>query len=184
MNAQSAHTFELAVNKFADMSEEEFYRMRTPAKQLYSEHLNLAQNLSGDAVPVDWRDRGAVNPIYDEGACDADWAMASTATLEGRFKILKNETLYSLSVQQLIDCSYMYGNDGCDEGRIDSPFTYAQEKGMMSALDYPYVGREVNCSYNSSLLTPVRPTGYQAVPVNNATALKLAVSEGPVSAWI
>ena len=76
-----------------------------------------------------------------EGSCDYYWAISTALVLETRSYIRNNDTFYVLSVQQLIDCaSGSYGNDGCDDGRIDTPYTYAKDFGMMQAKDYPYTG--------------------------------------------
>jgi C1A family cysteine protease len=52
---------------------------------------------------VDWRNEGAVNPIKDQGKCGASWAFSAVSAIESKFKIVNN-TLYSLSEQQIIDC--------------------------------------------------------------------------------
>jgi len=104
-------------------------------------------------------------------------------TLESRYFIKYNTTLYSLSVQQVIDCSESYGNDGCDEGFIDKTITYAKEKGLMNTTDYDYKGFEWNCNYDQRQVTPVRPTGFVKLG-SNADAYKAALAEGPITALV
>ena len=105
--------------------------------------------------------------------------------METRGFIKTNTTFYTLSVQQLVDCATtQYFNQGCDDGRIETSYGYAKDFGMMQAQDYPYTGFGSGCKYQADKVVPPRPTGYQQVSRNNVTALKLALSTGPVSALI
>lgn len=87
----------------------------------------------------------------NEGSCDSDWAISTASVMETRSYIRNNDTFYVLSVQQLLDCARSeYRNDGCDDGRIDTPYTYAKDFGMMQAKDYPYVGYTSTCRFQQS----------------------------------
>ena len=67
--------FYLGVNQFADITNEEF--KATKANKGYKPSLERAptgfryENVSIDALPatVDWRTKGAVTPIKDQGQC-------------------------------------------------------------------------------------------------------------------
>ena len=60
--------------------------------------------------------KGAVTSIKNQGQCGASWAMAACAAIEGAYFVEKGQKI-DCSIQQLIDCSKTYGNQGCSGGR-------------------------------------------------------------------
>lgn len=56
-----------------------------------------------DAVSVDWREWGVVNPIDDQKHCGSCYAFSATSAAETMYAINHGE-LYKLSQQQLVDC--------------------------------------------------------------------------------
>jgi len=47
---------------------------------------------------IDWREKGAVTPVVDQGICGSCWAFATVATLESA-NFIKNGELLTLSQQ-------------------------------------------------------------------------------------
>lgn len=78
--------------------------------------------------------------VKNQGSCDSCWAFAAVAALEAQHK-RTNGQLVELSEQQLIDCSWGYGNRGCNGGLANYAYKYvAQNKGICSKNSYPYLG--------------------------------------------
>jgi len=71
---------------------------------------------------------GALNSIRNQGCrCGGgSYAFSAIASLESLYKI-RTGVLPSLSEQQIIDCSTIYGNMGCKQGLITTAFRYLMD---------------------------------------------------------
>jgi len=113
----------------------------------------------------DWRTKGAITPVKNQGQCGSCWAFAATGTLEG-WNFLKNGALNSYSEQQLNDCSWDYGNQGCNGGLAYWALSYTATWGIELENDYPYTAVDGTCNYNASI-APIINNGYGIVTPNN-----------------
>ena len=128
---------------------------------------------------VDWRTKGAVTPVKNEGHCGSSYALATVAAVEGAHKIMTGQ-LVELSAQEVIDCSRANGNHGCNGGWVDATLSFIQVHGLSSESQYPYTAKDGACR----TATPVAHiTGWHKVAVTDA-ALMAAVAKQPVVAVI
>jgi len=134
-------------------------------------------------VTVNWTAKGVVTGIKDQGQCGSCWAFSATGSMEGAWAITRGK-LYSMSEQQLVDCSGSYGNQGCEGGWMDWAFKYVIANGIEQETSYQYVAWDQKCRYNKSAVV-ASIIGYYNTPQKNETALAYYVATvGPISVAI
>ena len=135
-------------------------------------------------VILDWRDKGYVTDVKDQGQCGSCWAFSSTGSLEGQhFKATGQ--LVSLSEQNLVDCSTAQGNQGCNGGLMDQAFAYIKEnQGIDTEDSYPYEAVDNQCRFKAETVGAT-DDGATDVKTKDESALQEAVATiGPVSVAI
>ncbi|XP_043289664.1 cathepsin L-like [Venturia canescens] len=186
-------SYKLAINKFADMHHEEFARKMNGYKRPSGELLGSEKRTFGTFMApanvelpsqVDWRPSGAVTPVKDQGPCGSCWAFSATGSLEGQ-NFRKHGKLVSLSEQNLVDCTGMYGDNGCDGGFMEHAFEYIKDnRGIDTEVFYPYEAENGKCRYNPKYRGAM-DAGYVAIPKGDENKLKAAVATiGPISVAI
>lgn len=177
--------FTLAMNDFADLENSEFRRMYNgliPRDPNYNSTSVRRVNFNVKDLPssVDWRSKGLVTPIKNQGQCGSCWSFSATGSLEGQHAKLTGN-LVSLSEQQLVDCSTSFGNHGCQGGLMDNAFRYLRTVKDDTEASYPYKAENGKCKYNPATAV-VGDTGYTDIPKKDEDALQEAVANvGPIS---
>ncbi|KAI4458607.1 cysteine protease family c1-related [Holotrichia oblita] len=187
---QGLVTFKMGVNKYADMLPIEFVEIMNGYNNTGVSEYNGTRTTfiapENIAVPdsFDWREKGAVTGVKDQGSCGSCWSFSATGALEGQ-NFRKTGKLVELSEQNLMDCSYAYGNNGCGGGLMDNAFKYViANKGIDTEAYYPYEAEDMACRYNSAYIGAVA-TGLVDIPSLSEQALLQAVATiGPISVAI
>jgi len=188
-NSDPTHTHTCALNKFADLSNEEFrktYLGLRVNQTLMQERLEAAAklpkqvyNLTGDNI--NWADKGAVTGVKDQGQCGSCWSFSTTGSVEALNKIATGN-LISLSEQNLIDCSTQ--NAGCSGGNNEVAMQYIiDNRGIDREENYPYEARNDNCRFNYAYTGAVI-NGIQRGSSGDEGALANLVYQQPVSIGI
>jgi len=156
------------LNKFADLSKEEFAR-RLSHKKYTGEELNrsclangitaVRQDTSSLPTSWDWRTKGVVTPVKDQGQCGSCWAFSTIGNIESQWA-LHGKKLIQFSEQMLVDCSHgcanepPYGNvcnQGCDGGWQWNAFGDVMTwGGVMLETAYPYTAVTGSCHMNKT----------------------------------
>ncbi|CAG5129258.1 unnamed protein product [Candidula unifasciata] len=176
-------TYWMGVNKFSDWTTEELRRF-SPPLNMNGSYVVKGQQVKGfaTAASVDWRSKGYVTGVKDQGQCGSCWAFSATGALEGQW-FRKTGKLISLSEQQLMDCSRDYLNFGCRGGFVFMAYEYLMNsKGIEGEDTYPYREQDEPCDFKAQ---QVQATVYDYVgvlPHKSEVALQKAVETiGPVS---
>ncbi|XP_024312209.1 oryzain alpha chain isoform X2 [Brachypodium distachyon] len=185
------HSFRLGLNRFAGLTNEEYraaylgLRLRSGAVGDLRKPSARYEAADGEALPesVDWREKGAVGKVKDQGrSCGSAWAFSAIAAVESINQIVTGE-LISLSEQELMDCDTSY-NAGCDGGLMDDAFEFIISNGGIDTdEDYPYKARNDSCDANKRNRKAVTIDDYEDLRMNEKS-LQKAVSNQPVSVAI
>lgn len=134
----------------------------------------------------DWRLFGAVTQVKDQSVCGSCWSFGTIGAIEGAYFLKNGGNLVRLSQQALIDCSWGYGNNGCDGGEDFRAYQWMQKLGgVPTEEEYGgYLGQDGYCHVNNvTLVAPI--TGWVNVTSGDANALKIAMlKNGPISVAI
>jgi cathepsin L len=151
----------------------------------------VADAAAVQALPasVDWRDKGVVTPVKDQGQCGSCWAFTTTEVTESHVAI-NTGVLMELAPQELVACmenpNQCGGGGGCAGAVAQLGFDYIKEHGIASPYSFPYeswAGTTNGTCYaapRSKAMANV--TGYVQLPNNDAGSLLQAVATaGPVA---
>ena len=92
-NLDNNKTFTKGINQFTDMTPQEFkdFVQRGFKREVLGSYGCKAFSSGGTGLPasIDWRSKGVVSAVRDQGQCGSCWAFATTANAESVWAITK-----------------------------------------------------------------------------------------------
>ena len=184
-NLDHNQNFTMGINQFTDLTPEEFkaqYVTGIKGKVESSGCGSFSSSASGAPSAIDWRNKGAVTSVKDQGQCGSCWTFSATGAVEGAWAISKGQ-LIDLSEEQLVECAGLkYGSMGCNGGQMDGAFKYVIEHGQCALSSYPYTsgtGQSGSCKTSCSAVAHLSKCS--DVKPNDQISLKGALAQQPVS---
>jgi len=184
------------VNKFADLSKEEFASMylmnvdfsnyEAPPAKDFSVKSDYVRSCNPDPTNYNYYDCGVVTPVYNQGQCGSCWAFSATETIESYYA-LEGGQLTELSVEQIVSCDTGGSDAGCNGGFPSGAYQYVESAGGIEAnSSFPYSAESGNapgCSASAAFVTGV--TGYSSITGESGLYQQMSSSSGgPVSVCV
>lgn len=146
-----ARSFRAGVNKFADLTDEEFRKYYTlPASELYSgkggrfgvQGRALGKGRSLQALPdrADWTQ--FATPVKNQKKCNSCYAFGAIGIVEAKYRQKTGKSI-DLSEQEIVDCSKV--NKDCVGGTPSAVMDYIIQNQISFTSKYPYVGEKNSC---------------------------------------
>jgi len=189
-NQQGNQTFTVAMNKFGDLTVEEFAKIYLGFNMKNTEAVVVAEVAADPTIPasIDWRQKGAVTQIKNQGQCGSCWSFSTTGNVEGQWFLAGNQ-LVGLSEQNLVDCDHectTYQNQqscdaGCDGGLQPNAYTYIiKNGGIDTESSYPYEAVDDTCRFNPSNVG-AKISNWTFVSSNETEMAAYLVAHGPLA---
>lgn len=145
-------SFKIGLNKFSCLTPAEYRSMLNSYQPAVASTAPVKRRVATRSAPeeLDWRVKGAVTPVQDQGSCGSCWAFSAIVAQEGVWAAAGN-SLLKLSEQNLVDCTTTAV--GCHGGLPELALAHAIDKQggkFMLADDYPYKGAEQICQFDES----------------------------------
>ena len=168
---QENNSYKTGITKFSDLTFQEFSKIYlnlnydAMAVANFNPYIVKVSNAAPDAF--DWREKGYVSPVKDQGSCGSCWAFSTVANLEGQYYKGKGK-MVTLSEQMLVDCDTY--DSACNGGLMENTFTWLKENGgIMTDADYPYAGYKQTCKSDPSKYVDMTITGYKKLGSSSST---------------
>jgi C1A family cysteine protease len=184
-NLDNTQNFTMGINQFTDLTSQEFKDQYVGGLKVQVGSYgckSFSSSASGSPSSIDWRQKGAVTSVKDQGQCGSCWTFSATGAVEGAWEI-STGNLVDLSEQELVDCAtgISYGSHGCNGGQMEGAFKFIIEKGQCSLSSYPYTAKDGSCK----ICSPVAHiSSCSDVKPNDQISLKAAVAQQPVAVAI
>jgi len=187
-NEDRSQTWKKGVNQFTDLSTEEmkaYFGYDAAMASSRRQSMPAAPAMKSDApLPpsVDWRTKGIVSPVKNQGGCGSCWAFAAVESIETAVSQSTGKLL-TLSTQNVVSCAmnphHCGGTGGCGGATAEIGFDYVKTKGISSEATYPYQGVTGTCK---ELAKAAKISGFVKLAENNYTDVVTALANvGPLA---
>jgi len=145
------YSFWCGVNEWSDLTDEEYdarngYRL--PTEPIKGPVRNGDPSTAPDSI--DWRTKGAVNAVKNQGQCGSCWAFSAVCSLEGQTAI-HGGSLPDAAEQQLVSCDT--NSHGCNGGWPSKSYNYIGgqgSNGIDTQSSYPYTASDSACDHQKT----------------------------------
>ena len=181
------------VNEFSDMTAAEF-KIRHSGEKVYAASIAARQNkavvqptkaeeVAAAGKSMDWRTKGAVTAIKNQGQCGSCWSFSSTGSIEGQWFLAGNK-LTSVSEQELVSCDTV--DSGCNGGLMDNAWGWllsAHQGQIVTEASYPYVSGDgiVPACSMSGTVVGATISGHQDITTTETAMAAWVYANGPLS---
>jgi C1A family cysteine protease len=149
LNENAGEGASFALNKFADLTPQEF-------SAFYLGYVESTQDMEELEIPdvaapdtFDWITKGKTTPVKNQEQCGSCWAFSATENIESVWMIAKDLTsadFKPLAPQQIVDCDKRDG--GCNGGNPPTAYEYIIEAGGQDTeASYPYRAVNQACQF-------------------------------------
>ncbi|KAM4707678.1 cathepsin O isoform 2-T2 [Discoglossus pictus] len=173
------------INQFSDLSVKEFSDIYLKSYPTRSHHyLKPVKISTEDSLPLkfDWRDKNVVSQVKNQMNCGACWAFSVVGAVESAYAI-KGHSLEDLSVQQVIDCSYL--DFGCNGGSTIGAFKWLNktQAKLVRTREYTFKAQTGQCHYFPTTEFGVSIKGFEAYDFrgNEEYMMKILIERGPLT---
>jgi len=206
-NADPSSTYRKGVNQFSDVLEGDRFMPRGYNKGAANAKGSLLRGaemftyseseLAGIPDSLDWRERGVISSVKNQGSCGSCWTFGTTELIES-YMAIYHGVKQDLSMQQLVDCvdnsNECGGSGGCLGATVPIALDYIIGAGgqltewtySYRSFFYGYTEETFQCmasNYSSMYSTAIGAVvdSYKVLPSNDPTAILLALQRGPVA---
>merc|ERR1712238_117363 len=136
-------------------------------------------------VSIDWRTKGIMTPIKNQGNCGSCWTFSTSGCLEAHTRLARNVDCTKwkgLAEQQLVDCAGDYNNFGCSGGLPSQAYEYLKYNGGMDfETSYSYTAKEGTCLAEKSSVGATVAEVYNITSGDEDDLVTAIAQVGPVS---
>ena len=163
--------YQTGITKFSDLTQQEFARtylnLNYDAMAMANFNPHIVKVTNAAPASWDWREKGYVSPVKNQGSCGSCWAFATVANLEGQYYKGKG-VMKTFSEQMLVDCDTY--DSACNGGLMEYAFEWLSENGgIMEDGDYSYRGTKGTCRSDATKYVDMKITGYTKLGSSSST---------------